>query len=193
MDAAPDADWYTFLDADDYLAREALTEVSFALDAEPEVKAFFGGGVILQGREERDIGEDIWPMSWEDWLRNLNRGTVGPGGFFAGPEARELRSDESIGHCEGFEFWLAFAGSYEWRKLREPLCVVDKDAASCDDHYHQAAPQWERAFWGHAHRWEKRGRVRLTQEELAARHFAERERKLCQRPSGPNVMVIDVN
>ncbi|TFH67055.1 MAG: glycosyltransferase family 2 protein [Gemmatimonadales bacterium] len=177
MSLHPDADWYYFLDADDMMHGEALVRFGAGRKRHPEARAIWGKGLLWMHGEYVAIGDEIFPMTWEDVILCMNLGTFGVGHFVGGEEARRLRFDETVPHCEGFEFCVSFISCFPWVKIEEPLSIIDKDAPSCNDHYSPCPAPWTRAFNAHVMKWKTRGRVPLTDRELLERHFGERERK----------------
>lgn len=176
MSLEPDADWYYFLDADDMMHVDALTVAGQELEKDPGLAGIWGAGWIWYQGECVSAWEDRVPLVWEDVIEHKNRGTFGIGMFVRGPEARELRFDESVPQCEGFEFCVSFIAGYPYVKAERPVSLVDRDTASSSDHYSECPAPWTRAFSDHTLKWKYRGRGLLSQEELRARHFAENER-----------------
>lgn len=184
MTVSPDADWYFFLDADDMMEPRAILRW---MDLGRGALGVWGIGELAVAGKLRAIEHEIHPMTWGDVIENQNRGTFGIGCFISGPEARKLRFDESVPHCEGFEFCVSFISCFAWKKISMSLAVIDKDMPSSADHYVECPAPWTRAFYAHTMKWRHRGRVPLSRRELAIRHAAENER-LAHCSSTPGIL-----
>lgn len=173
---ARDTDWIYFVDSDDMMNSTAMETFGEVLKRRPAVQAVWGQGNVMFYGRRIECTSEIKSMTWTDVIRFQNLGTFGMGMFVRTDAARKLRFDESIAHCEGFEFCVSLLSTVPWVKTSENITLVDRDCPSSPDHYQGCSAPWTRAFAAHTLKWKFRGPGPLGEEELRKRHAAERER-----------------
>jgi hypothetical protein len=117
IDAHPDADWYFFLDADDYMRNYALTRCDHTFAA-----TF--GAVSLCGKV---TSSNLRRCGWAEIAKYGALGTLSMGFFCRGDVARELKFREDMDAGEDFEFYLRLPG---FRKVKDPLVDIGRDTPS---------------------------------------------------------------
>lgn len=100
MDRHRDADWFFFLDADDFMRPDALDWNDF------EAPATFGS-VSLDGSV---LKENVFPCDWRSIALRGAYGTLSMGFFCNARLARRMRFNENMDAGEDFEFYMRLPG-----------------------------------------------------------------------------------
>ena len=108
------------LDADDYLAENALGKLSTILDKKPEIGMVFGDYYLVD--ESENILEHFRRHDFNQDVKLLDQPAHGACTMFRVECLKQLGGyDESITRQDGYELWLRFIEKYEVSNINTPL------------------------------------------------------------------------
>lgn len=106
-----DVDWYFFLDADDKMAKDALSLCNF------DAVATFGA-VCIEGCVYE---KNVYPCGWSEIAQHGASGTLNMGFFCRADVARRLRFNEDMDRGEDFDFYTRLPS---FVKIEKPLVDI---------------------------------------------------------------------